>query len=130
MTTELENKLIRIGVEIARGTADYADLHFLQSHKQEVLNIGNPILCEQAGITEGEYNKGKLNPDLLYKGTVIRVSIDEDIEGGAFCSIILDDEQKLVITEGELRELIKIFEENKEEIIEYLNTIDNRYCAR
>ena len=130
MVTDLERQLIQIGQRITDGTASYDDVVTLQSHKREVLKMGDIVLCEQAGITEEEFNKGELNPDLYYKETMIRVSIDENLDGGAFCSIILDDKQKLVIAEGELMELMKIFEENKAEIIEYLNTINNKYCAR
>ena len=123
MTTELENKLIRIGVEIARGTADYADLHFLQSHKQEVLNIGNPILCEQAGITEEEYNNGKLNPDLTYNKGIIKLEVDNDGEGNSFCKIVLEDKQELVVTQFELLELRNILNENIEELQEYFTQV-------
>lgn len=63
MVTELEKELIQIGQRITDGTADYKDLFILQSHKQEVLDMGDIRLCEQAGITEEEYNKGELNPE-------------------------------------------------------------------
>ena len=64
MEKELQEELIRIGKAIEEGNCSYAELAFLQDHKQEVLEIGDIRLCEQAGITEEEYNNGKLNPNM------------------------------------------------------------------
>lgn len=36
------------------------DIIWLQDHKQEVLATNDTILCQWAGITEEEYNNGKL----------------------------------------------------------------------
>ena len=129
MITELEKKLIQIGQRITDGTASYEDLAILESHKREVLEMGDIVLCEQAGITEEEYNKGELNPDLFYKENFIRLAIDNDGEGSAFCKIMLDDEQELVITEDELHNLKKILDNNYSEIQEYFHKIyqQNRY---
>lgn len=125
MATELEKKLLKIGVELARGTASYEDIHFLQSHKQVVLCMGNPILCEQAGITEEEYNRGELNPDLSYDKGIIKLEVENDGEGNALCTIKLEDKQELAITEFELLELRNILNENIQELQEYFTKLDD-----
>lgn len=123
MVTELEKKLIQIGQRITDGTASYDDLFTLQSHKQEVLDMGDLLLCEQAGITEEEYDKGELNPDLFYQEDFISLGIDNDHEGNALCTIKIDDGQELTITEDELLNLYTILKENISEIQEYFNQI-------
>ena len=60
MDKELRKELIRIGKAIEDGNCSYGELAFLQDHIQEVLEIGDIRLCEQAGITEEEYNAGEL----------------------------------------------------------------------
>ena len=127
MVTELEKQLIQIGQRITDGTADYDDLFTLQSHKREVLEMGDIVLCEQAGITEEEYNKGELNPDLFYQEDFISLGIDNDQEGNALCTIKLDDGQELTITEDELLNLRKILNENFDEIQEYFHQIYLRF---
>ena len=116
MVTELQKELIQIGQRITDGTADYDDLVTLQSHKQEVLDMGDIVLCEQAGITEEEFNKGELNPDLFYQEDFISLGIEHDSEGNALCTIKIDDGQELTLAEDELLNLMKILKENKEEI--------------
>ena len=64
MEKELQEELIRIGKAIEEGNCSYGELAFLQDHKQEVLEIGDVRLCEQAGITEEEFNNGRLNPNM------------------------------------------------------------------
>ena len=127
MVTDLEKELIQIGQRITDDKASYEDLATLQSHKKEVLEMGDIVLCEQAGITEEEFNKGELNPELLFKENFIRLEIDQDYEGNAFCTIKLDDEQKLTITEDELLNLRKILNENFDEIQEYFHQIYLRF---
>lgn len=39
-----------------------SEIAWLTSHKQEVLDTGDIVLCEWAGISEQEYNAGKLLP--------------------------------------------------------------------
>ena len=121
MITELDKKLIQIGQKITDGTASYEDLAILQSHKRKVLEMGDIVLCEQAGITEEEYNKGELNPDLSYEENFIRLEIDNNGEDIALCKIVLDDNQSLVITEDELHNLKKILDNNYPEIQEYFH---------
>ena len=125
MVTELQKELIRIGQRITDGTASYDDLVKLQSHKQEVLNMGDIVLCEQAGITEEEYNKGELNPELSYSADFIRLEIDHDGEGNAHCTIRLDDNQTLTLTQYELLNLRNILNENIEEIKEYFKKVES-----
>ena len=122
MTTDLEKQLIQIGQRIADGTASYDDLATLQSHKREVLEMGDIVLCEQAGITEEEFNKGELNPDLTYDKGIIKLEIEDDGERNSLCRIVLEDEQKLGINCYELLELRDILNENIEELKEYFRT--------
>ena len=39
---------------------DTDEIIWLQDHKHEVLATNDPTLCQWAGITEEEYNNGKL----------------------------------------------------------------------
>ena len=130
MVTELQKELIQIGQRITDGTADYDDLVTLQSHKQEVLDMGDIVLCEQAGITEEEYNRGELNPDLFYEEDFISLGIEHDDEGNALCTIKIDDGQELTLTEDELLNLMKILKENKEEIEDYFHQIYESFRNR
>ena len=123
MVTDLEKELIQIGQRITDGKASWDDLATLQSHKKEVLEMGDIVLCEQAGITEEEFNKGELNPDLSYEEDFIKLEIDHDDEGNAFCTIEVEDGSKLVITEPELMGLKKIFDNNFVEISAYFHDL-------
>lgn len=123
MVTELEKELIQIGQRITDGTASYDDLATLQYYKQEVLEMGDIVLCEQAGITEEEFNKGELNPDLSYREKFVRLEINSDREKNAFCKIILDDNQNLVVTADELLSLQQILTDNSSEIRDYFNSL-------
>lgn len=123
MVTELQEELIRIGKAIEEGNCSYGELAFLQDHKQEVLEMGDIRLCEQAGITEEEYNKGELNPELSYKENFIRLEIDNDGEGNPSCTIKLDDGDELTLTQFELLNLKKILDNNITEINEYFERI-------
>ena len=51
------------------------ELAFLQSHKQEVLEMGDVRLAEASGITEQEWNEGKLNEP---RQIIITVYNEED----------------------------------------------------
>ena len=123
MVTELEKQLIQIGQRITDGTASYGDLATLQSHKREVLEMGDIQLAEQAGITEEEWNKGELNPALSYEEDFIKLEIDNDQEGNAFCKIEVEDGSNVVITEPELLGLMRILKDNKEEIESYFHEL-------
>jgi len=119
----MNKELQEILNSIENENVSYYELSYLQEHKQEVLDTGDARLCEWAGITEEEYNKGELNPDLFYQEDFISLGIDNDQEGNALCTIKLDDEQELTITEDELLNLRKILNENFDEIQEYFHQI-------
>ena len=123
MVTELQKELIQIGQRITDGKASWHDLATLQAHKQEVLNMGDIVLCEQAGITEEEFNKGELNPDLSYEEQFVKLEINSDDEGNAFCKIEVEDGSNVVITEPELLGLMKILTDNREEIENYFHEL-------
>ena len=55
---DYELNRIRENIELERVST--TDILYLQDHKQEVLDMGDPVLCEWAGISEQEYNKGVL----------------------------------------------------------------------
>ena len=119
MANELLNELIEIGRKIDEGKCSWGELAYLQANKQAVLNYGDIHLCEQAGITEEEYNNGELNPDLVFEESFIKLEFDTANDGIAMCTIVLEDGQKLVITEDELIGLNTILRNNYSEIEEY-----------
>ena len=123
----MNKELKEILNSIENENVSYYELSYLQEHKQEVLDTGNARLCEWAGITEEEYNKGELNPDLFYQEDFISLGIDNDQEGNALCTIKLDDGQELTITEDELLNLRRILNENFDEIQEYFHQIYLRF---
>ena len=123
----LIEELIEIGQKIDRGECSYGELAYLQDHKQAVLNYGDIRLCEQAGITEEEYNNGKLNPDLSFKEDFIKLEIDKDDEGNALCTIEIDDGQTLTITEYELKGLKRILSNHYSEIEDYFEQVYQQF---
>ena len=127
MVTELQKELIEIGKLIDEGKCSYGELAYLQAHKQAVLNYGDAHLCEQAGITEEEYNKGELNPDLVFEESFIKLEFDTNNDGIATCTIVLDDGQKLSITEDELIGLNTILRNHYSEIEEYYHQAYERF---
>ena len=116
-------ELIEIGERIEKGVASYDDLAVLEDPKQMVLNIGDVRLCEYAGITEEEYNNGRLNPDLVFEESCIRVEVENDHEGSVFTSIVLDDDQRLTLTKHELEELKKILTYNYKDIKDFIEQV-------
>ena len=119
----MNKELQEILNSIENENVSYSELAYLQEHKQEVLNTRDVRLCEWAGITEEEYNKGELNPDLCYDKGLIKLEVDNDGEGNAICTIVLEDEQKLAVTEYELLELRNILNENVQELQEYFTQV-------
>ena len=119
MVAELQKELIEIGRKIDEGECSWGELTYLQANKQAVLNYGDAHLCEQAGITEEEYNKGELNPDLVFKESFIKLELDTANEGMAMCTITLDDGNNIVLTEDELIGLKNILTSHYSEIEEY-----------
>lgn len=60
----------------------YSEIAYLQDHKEEVLSLGDVRLCEWAGITEAEWEKGELNNEKFYVGREVIISEctdDEDL---------------------------------------------------
>jgi hypothetical protein len=113
MEKELQEELIRIGKAIEEGNCSYTELAFLQDHKQEVLEIGDIRLCEQAGITEEEYNNGRLNPNMekaqaLAKFLEISIEDLEIPEGTELPLVVLDTGvEYMVLTEEQADEMVK-----------------------
>lgn len=126
----LIEELIEIGQKIDKGECSYGELAYLQDHKQAVLNYGDIHLCEQAGITEEEFNNGKLNPDLSFEEDFIKLELDKDEWGNALARIILDDEKELYITEDELIGLKRILDYHYSEIQDYFEKIYQQFKGR
>lgn len=125
--TRLIDELIEIGKLIDEGHCSYGELAYLQANKQAVLNYGDPHLCEQAGITEEEYNRGELNPDLLYEENYIKLEIDNDGECNAMCTISIDDGSNITLTSFELENLMLILREHRTEIEDYFQQLEEEY---
>ena len=108
MEKELQEELIRIGKAIEEGNCSYGEVAFLQDHKQEVLEIGDIRLCEQAGITEEEYNAGALNLKARALADFLEVGL-EDITEGTFYdnSLAYDGAEYMVLTEEQADAKVK-----------------------
>ena len=126
----LIEELIEIGHKIDEGECSYGELAYLQDHKQAVLDYGDIHLCEQAGITEEEFNNGKLNPELSFEEDFIKLELDKDEWGNVLARIILDDEKELYITEDELIGLKRIFDYHYSEIQDYFEKIYQQFKDR
>ena len=105
MEKELQEELIRIGKVIEEGNCSYDELAFLQDHKQEVLEIGDVRLCEQAGITEEEFNAGALNLKARALANFLEVGLEEITEG-TYCdnSLACDGAEYMVLTDEQADE--------------------------
>ena len=128
--TRLIDELIEIGKLIDEGHCSWGELAYLQSNKQAVLNYGDAHLCEQAGITEEEYNNGKLNPDLSFEEDFIKLEIENDGECNAMCTIKIDDNDSLTLTSFEMVNLMTILREHHTEIEEYFQQLEEEYKSR
>ena len=56
MNKEVLEQLNSIREEIEKEQVSYGEIAYLQDHKQEVLETGDVLLCQWAGISEDEYN--------------------------------------------------------------------------
>lgn len=75
-------KLAEIKEEIEKESVSYGEIAYLQDHKQEVLDTGDILLCQWAGISEDEYNNGILFDDKYMVGRKIvlrNVTEDNDL---------------------------------------------------
>lgn len=127
MVTELQKELIKIGRKIDEGKCSWGELAYLQANKQAVLNYGDAHLCEQAGITEEEFDKGELNPDLVFEESFIKLELDTANEGIAMCTITTDDRTNIILTEDELIGLKNILTYHYSEIEEYYHQTYERF---
>ena len=100
MEKESQEELIRIGKAIEEGNCSYGEVAFLQDHKQEVLEIGDIRLCEQAGITEEEFNAGALNLKARALADFLEVGLEDITEGTCYAdSLSCDGAEYIVLTE-------------------------------
>jgi transcriptional regulator with XRE-family HTH domain len=140
MEKELQEELIRIGKAIEEGNCSYGELAFLQDHKQEVLEIGDIRLCEQAGITEEEYNNGRLNPNMekaqaLAKFLEISIEDLEIPEDTELPFVVLDTGVEYrVLTEEQANEMVKeeilssLWAFNADFVISHCKNYDDMDC--
>lgn len=127
MEKELQEELIRIGKAIEEGNCSYGELAFLQDHKQEVLEIGDIRLCEQAGITEEEFHAGALNLKARALADFLEISIEdlEIPEDTELPFVVLDTgENYAVLTEEQADERAR------EEILESLWAFNADFIIR
>lgn len=61
MNTEIKNELLRIKEEIEKECVSQGEIAYLESHKQEIMELGDIVLAQWAGITEAEWEEGELN---------------------------------------------------------------------
>ena len=71
MNKEVLEQLNSIREEIEKEQVSYGEIAYLQDHKQEVLETGDVLLCQWAGISEDEYNNGELFDDKYHVGRVV-----------------------------------------------------------
>jgi hypothetical protein len=121
----MDTKLLEIKKSIIKECVSYEELSYLQDHKQQVLNTGDAELCQWAGITEEEYNAGKLNPDLSYEEDFISLDLHQDEEYNPLCTIAIDG-QELTLTQFELIGLKNILTNNFQEIQEYFKECNRK----
>ena len=62
--------------------------------------------------------------ELNFTEDYISLNVIDDGEGNPLCSIKLDDEQELTITQFELINLKKIMDEHIDEILSYFDTVN------
>ena len=60
-------------------------------------------------------------PDLMYQEPFIALEVRNDGEGNSLCSIVLDDEQELVLTAHEIMGLYHILHNNMPQLKQYFN---------
>lgn len=135
MEKELQEELIRIGKAIEEGNCSYSELAFLQDHKQEVLEIGDIRLCEQAGITEEEFNAGALNLKARALADFLEVGLEEITEGNYYDDslaygnaeyLVLTEEQADARAKEEIMESLWAF--NADFVIQHCKNYDDMDC--
>jgi len=60
-------------------------------------------------------------PDLMYQEPFVALEVRNDGEGNSLCSIVLDDEQELVLTAHEILGLYHILHSNMPQLKNYFN---------
>ena len=109
----MEKELQEIKKSIQDECVSQGEIAYLESHKQEVLDTGDIELCQWAGITEEEYNNGKLNPNMekaqaLAKFLEISVEDLEIPEDTKLPFVVLDTGVEYrVLTDEQADEMVK-----------------------
>lgn len=83
MNKEVKEELLRISKAIENEESiSYSEIAFLESHKEEIMELQDIVLAQWGGISEAEWNKGELNNDKFYVGREVIISgctDDEDL---------------------------------------------------
>lgn len=78
---QILEQLNSIREEIEKEQVSYGEISYLNCHKQEVLDTGDILLCQWAGISEDEYNSGELFDERYHVGRIIELSsVTEDTD--------------------------------------------------
>lgn len=65
MDKDVKKELLRIKKDIENEIGiSYSELAYLQSHQKEIMELQDIQLAEWSGITEEEWNNGKLNEEM------------------------------------------------------------------
>ena len=68
------NELNRIKEEIEKEQVSYGEIHFLQCNREIIMELGDIVLAQWAGITEAEWNRGELNNEKFEVGREVIIS--------------------------------------------------------
>ena len=87
MKREIRKELLRIKKEIEKEQVSYGEINYLQCFKKEIMELGDIVLAQWAGITEAEWEKGELNNEKYEVGReVILSNVTDDEELNEFTS--------------------------------------------
>ena len=103
------NELNRIKEEIEKEQVSYGEIHFLQCNKEIIMELGDVVLAQWAGITEAEWNRGELNNEKFEVGREVIISgntnneelnkfvsqygnrvVITSIEEDSFCGVVME----------------------------------------
>ena len=133
-------KLEAIKRAIENGHVSYGEIHYLQTHKQDVLEYGDIVLAQWADISEEEFNTGKLRPtnaelleeiEELIKQAVsddyshvislsLLTSIKEDLKENA--DVVYSDYDLKLAVGRALMDKLNLWHVNEDELMQTLDT--------
>lgn len=60
MNKEVKEELLRIKEEIEKECVSYSEIAFLESHKEEIMELQDIVLAQWSSISDEEWSTGKL----------------------------------------------------------------------